>query len=272
MIRVLAIGAHPDDCDIFAGGTAALWRRRGDLVRFVSMTRGDAGHHAMEKEALALRRREEARRAAKIIGIEYQVLDHPDGEVFPSLECRFEVIRLIREFRPDLVLTHRPFDYHPDHRYTSTLVLDSAYMVTVPLVCPDVPHLERNPVLGYLFDDFERPVPFRPDVLIDVGEVMDLKWRMLEAHESQFYEWLPANQGRLDAVPDGGAERRAWLEKEWEPFLERPAERFRDRLVELHGERGRAMRHVEVFEIGEHGRRPEPQEIRRLFPLESDSP
>src|SRR5690606_9380973 len=259
---------HPDDCDFFAGGCAALWRRRGDRVRFVSMTNGDAGHHTMARRALAERRRAEAARAAEVIGIEYVVLHHHDGELLPTLEIRSEVIRMVREFRPDLVLTHRPHDYHPDHRYTSTLVLDSAYLVTVPLLCPGVPHLETNPVYGYLWDRFERPVPFRPDVVVDIDPVMDLKWEMLHWHSSQFYEWLPYNlrQGEPPLEPSA---RRRWLAETWSDELGRVAESSRDALAKRYGrERAERVRFAEAFEIAEQGRQPSTDELRELFPLD----
>ena len=266
--RILVVGAHPDDCDIFAGGTAALWKRRGDTVRFLSVTNGEAGHQSMGAEELAARRRREAEKAAEVLGIEYVVLGNPDGQLVPTLERRFDMIRRIREFAPDLVLTHRPWDYHPDHRYTATLVLDSAYMVTVPRICPEVPHLESNPVPGYLHDDFRRPVPFEADVVVDVDEVMELKWEILHAHTSQFYEWLPYNTGKTDQVPAEDGERRRWLRSEWEPLLGRVADDHRVRLSELYGEeRARGVRFAEAFEIGEHGRRPAGRELEQLFPL-----
>src|SRR5438874_288590 len=156
-LRLLIIGAHPDDADYAAGGLAALYRAAGHVVKMVSLTNGDAGHHRQPGPALAERRRREAAAAGAVIGATYDLLDNHDGELLPTLENRCRVIRLIRSFRPDLVLTHRPNDYHPDHRYTSQLVQDAAYMVTVPPVVPEVPHLEKNPVIAYLPDEFEKP-------------------------------------------------------------------------------------------------------------------
>src|SRR5262245_14363130 len=149
LLRLLIIGAHPDDADYYAGGTAALYRAAGQVVKMVSLTNGDAGHQTLRGPELARRRKAEAAAAGAVIGASYDVLDDPDGELQPTLENRRQVIRLIRTFRPDLLLTHRPNDYHPDHRYTSLLVQDAAYMVTVPAVCPDTPHLSANPVIAY---------------------------------------------------------------------------------------------------------------------------
>ena len=191
MFRILIIGAHPDDCEVYAGGAAALWRKRGDRVRFVSVTNGNAGHQSVPADVLAARRRGEAEAAARVIGAEHEVLDNDDGALEPTLRVRGELIRLVRRFAPDLLLTHRPNDYHPDHRYTSVLVQDSAFLVTVPKICPDTPHLARNPVIAYLQDDFRKPCPFSPDVAIDVDAVMDRKWAMIDAHAS------PSSNGTL---------------------------------------------------------------------------
>src|SRR5207253_707559 len=161
-LRLLIIGAHPDDADYAAGGTAALYRAAGHVVHMVSLTNGDAGHHEQAGPALAARRRAEAAASGAVIGADYETFDNHDGQLLPTLENRYQVIRLIRAFRPDLVLTHRPNDYHPDHRYTSQLVQDAAYMVTVPAVVPETPHLPSNPVIAYLPDDFQKPYPFQP--------------------------------------------------------------------------------------------------------------
>jgi LmbE family N-acetylglucosaminyl deacetylase len=266
-MRVLVFGAHPDDCDLYAGGTAALWSQRGDAVRFVSVSDGSAGHFQMDPGALAERRRIEADNAARVIGIEYHIMGIADGQVVPSVENRLRLIREIRSFRPDLVVTHRPNDYHPDHRYTSTLVQDSAYMVTAPLVCPEVPHLERNPVIAYFYDDFTKPTRCQVDVAVDIDRVMDLKWDMLHAHASQFYEWLPYNKGILDEVPLEETARKAWLKKRWSPALQLAVVPSRERLTEIYGkDRASKAQFVEAFEVCEFGREPTPAELSALFP------
>lgn len=267
---VLVIGAHPDDADFKAGGIACKYASHGDHVRFISMTNGGAGHHEQAGRRLVERRRSEAESAADHAGIEYSVLDNRDGELQPSLENRRALIRLLRSAKPDLVLTHRPNDYHPDHRYTSRLVQDAAYMVTVPNVCPDTPPLETNPVIGYLDDEFQKPVPFEPDVVVAVDDVIDQKFGMLDAHESQVYEWLPANQGILDQVPADESDRREWLETgalREIAAMERVADRFRDRLVERYGERaGRNVQYAEAFEGCEYGAPLDEAATAHLFP------
>ena len=177
-LRILVFGAHPDDCDIKAGGTAALYQQAGHTVKFVSLTNGESGHQKLSGPELAGIRRAEATAAGKSLGVEYDVLQNRDGYLQPTIEARFEIIKLIRRFEPDLILTHRPNDYHPDHRYTSQLVCDAAYMVTVPPIVPDVPALRENPVIAYLSDHFTRPYPFSPSVVIDIEPVWD---RLIDA-------------------------------------------------------------------------------------------
>jgi LmbE family N-acetylglucosaminyl deacetylase len=267
-ITILAVGAHPDDCDLGAGGIAALYARAGHRVHFLAMTNGDAGHHEMGGAPLARRRLAEAQAAAGGIGIRYTVLDNHDGELEPNLANRRLMVRLIREIAPDLVLTHRPNDYHPDHRYTSLLVQDAAYMVTVPGVVAQTPHLSANPVICYMSDRFVRPYPFTPDVAVAIDEALDDKLEMLHQHTSQVYEWLPYNAGVLAEVPTGEEERRAWLRRTYAPRSADVADRYRDLLTALYGpERAREVRHAEAFEVSEYGA-PLTHEARaRLFPF-----
>lgn len=263
---LLVFGAHPDDCEFTAAGLAALYARRGSRVCFVSVTNGDAGHQVLGGSTLARIRREEARAAAKLIGIESLVLDNHDGELLPTLDRRREIISIIREFKPDLVLSPRPNDYHPDHRYTSILVQDAAYMVTVPHAKAFADHLPRNPVIMYLSDRFQKPYPFTPDMVIDIGEVVEQKFAMIERHRSQVYDWLPYNVGALDQVPEGEAARREWLRARYEPRLRGIADLFRHALIAAYGpERGAQIRYAEAFEACEYGA-PFTEEARaRLF-------
>ncbi|MCL4693446.1 MAG: PIG-L family deacetylase [Candidatus Hydrogenedentes bacterium] len=267
-MNIVCIGAHPDDCECFAGGSAILWARAGHRVLFVSMTNGDIGHFQQAGGMLAQRRIAETRLSAERGGVHDLVLGYHDGELAPSLEARREVVRIIRQWEADVVLTHRSNDYHPDHRYTSILVQDAAFMVTVPHFCPEVPRLERNPVFLYMVDGFQRPVPFRADVGVDVTEVMETKLHMLDAMESQVYEWLPWLQGRLDEVPSNADERREWLRTAWDGFFSQHTEIARPALERWYGaKRARKVRYAEAFEICEYGHQPNEDEIRRLFPF-----
>ncbi len=267
-LRLLVIGAHPDDAEFKAGGLAALYKGLGHEVCFVSVTNGETGHHEVSGPPLVARRRAEADASAAVLGLRYDVWDNPDGRLEVSLGRREQVIRLIRSYRPDLVLTHRPNDYHPDHRATSVLVQDAAYLLTLPAICPDVPHLARPPVIAYLSDDFTRPYPFDPTVVVDVAPVWGSKVAMLHAHQSQFYEWLPYNGLLPGAVPEGDEARRAWLSDWVETLSRRLADRFRDRLVATYGpEQGGAARLVEAFEASEYGAPLDDRARARLFPF-----
>jgi LmbE family N-acetylglucosaminyl deacetylase len=267
-LRLLIVGAHPDDADYAAGGTAALYRAAGHTVKMVSLTNGDAGHQTLRGPELAQRRRAEAAAAGAIIGAEYAVLDNHDGQLLPTLENRNQVIRLIRTFQPDLLLTHRPNDYHPDHRYTSQLVQDAAYMITVPAVVPEVRHLARNPVIAYLPDHFQKPYPFQPDVVVSVDSVVDQIVAMLHCHRSQFYEWLPYNEGVLDQVPATETARRDWLGAQTQARLRARADLYRERLVRTYGaERGARVEYAEAFEACEYGAPLDEPARRRLFPF-----
>ena len=267
-LRILVVGAHPDDADYKAGGTSAHWRRLGHEVKFVSVTNGGAGHQTLRGEALVARRRAETQAAAAVIGATYDVLDYPDGALMPTLDARHEIIRLIRTFKPDLLLTHRPNDYHPDHRYTSVLVQDAAYLLTVPAVCPDTPHLQRDPVVLYLSDDFQKPIPFRPDVVVDIGPQMDAFIDMLNCHVSQFYEWLPYNHGHADSVPEGDARRREWLKEGMQRRLRPLADHHRDQILQTYGdEKGRQIEYIEAFEVSEYGSPLDDSARARLFPF-----
>ena len=264
-IRVIVFGAHPDDCDIRAAGTAAKFAEMGHKVKFVSVTNGDAGHQSEGGGMLAKRRRAEAMESGRRLGIEYEVLDNHDGELLPTLEIRKQIIRQIRLWNADVVIAPRPNDYHPDHRYTGVLLQDAAYMVVVPNVTPDVPPLRKNHVFLYEQDHFQRPNPFRPDIAVDIDGTWDKKVSALDAHVSQVYEWLPWVDGALDSVPKDPAERRAWLSKS---RAGRVNDATRAALVKWYGaERGSKVQHAEAFEVCEYGKQPTEAEIRALFPM-----
>ncbi len=263
-LRVIAFGAHPDDCDSKAGGLAAKYAAAGHLVKFVSVTNGDAGHYEQGGGVLAKRRRAEAQEAGRRIGIEYEVLDNHDGELLPTLEVRRQIIRKIREWRADIVLAPRPNDYHPDHRYTGVLVQDASFMVTVPNVVTDTPALRKNPVFLYFSDRFTRPQPFRPDIVVAIDDVFEKKVAMLDAHVSQMYEWLPWLDGTLDQVPKDPAARTKWLADQ---RSSRVLPEWKQALEKWYGAQAASVQRAEAFEITEYGRQPDETEIRKLFPF-----
>ena len=263
-LRIIAIGAHPDDCDQRAGGTAARWAALGHQVKFLSVTNGDAGHQTEGGGALARRRRLEAQEAGRRLGIaEYETLDNHDGQLVPSVEVREQIIRRIRQWNADLVLAPRPNDYHPDHRYTGVLVQDAAYMVVVPNIAPDTPPLRRNPVFLYFEDRFQRPNPFRPDVAVAIDAVLDTKIRALDAHVSQMHEWLPWVAGQLDQVPADPSARLERLRRLYAPALSAPV---REALAQRYGPKANTVQSAEAFELCEYGRPSTPKELDALFP------
>ncbi len=267
-LRILAVGAHPDDADIKAGGSAAKWCALGHSVLMLSLTDGAAGHHETWGPPLAARRRAEARAAAAVIGAAYEVWDYPDGELQPTVEARRRLIRLIRSFRPDLLLTHRPNDYHPDHQAVGQLVRHAAYMLTVPAVCPDSPHLPVAPVIAYYSDSFTRPCRFEPHVAVDVEDVLDKVVGMLHCHASQFYEWLPYNGGHAGEVPGGDEARREWLGGRFRRRIRPLADRCRPLLTATYGpEQGGRAQYVEAFEVSEYGAPLGAAARARLFPF-----
>lgn len=267
-LNVLVVGAHPDDCDIMAGGTAALFRRDGHRVRFVSVTNGESGHHETFGEELVAIRRAEAAASGAVLGIEYDVLNFRDGRLAPTYEARCVLIRLIREFNPDLILTHRPNDYHPDHRYTSQLVCDAAYMVTVPAVAPEVPALRDNPAIAYVADTFKKPYPFEPQVVVDIGPVIESVVDMLHCHTSQFYGWLAFNHRYEDQLPDDDSGRREFMGRLFRERIAWVADTHRDLLNVTYGASvGTDVQWAEAFEPCEYGREWDAHLIRRRFPF-----
>lgn len=266
-LHILIIGAHPDDAEESCG-TAALFIAAGHKVKLVSVTNGEAGHQTLGGFELMRIRQEEARKSGEILGVEYQILHNHDGELFPTLENRRKIIRLIREFRADIVITHRLNDYHPDHRNTSQLVLDAAYMVTVPFICAETPILKKNPVFLYTSDNFSKPNLFDPDVVVGIDETIEKKIDMYDCHVSQMYEWLPWNSGIIDQVPKGKAERREWMAKGRRNEAEQIANKYRDKLKALYGtEKGSKIKYAEAFEDSEYGTRLNKENIQVLFPF-----
>ena len=268
-LRIICFGAHPDDCEIQASGTAALWAARGHHVLFVSVSNGDTGHWREAGGPLAQRRRAEVVKAHQILGIQGVILDIHDGEVLPTVENRRSLTRLIREWKADIVMGHRPNDYHPDHRYTGVLVQDAAYMVTVPFFCPDVPVLTKNPAFFYYPDRFKKPNVFEPDILVSVDAVMQKKLDALGVMVSQFYEGgangspelLPTEpekqKQRAQQVRDGFAKRQQAL-----------TERFRPQLADWYPPaKAASIKYIEAFELCEYGSQPDKKELKRLFPF-----
>lgn len=264
-LQIIMIGAHPDDCDIKSGGTAALFVAMGHHVKFVSVTNGDAGHQSEGGGMLAKRRIAETKEVAKRLGVSYDVLDNHDGELLPTLEIRLQIIRKIREWKADVVIAPRSNDYHPDHRYTGVLVQDAAFMVGVPNIAPDTPPLRKNPVFLYFQDNFKKPNPFQADIAVDITSVIAKKLDGLDAHQSQFFEWLPWIGNYEAEIPKDKAKQREYLLSKRvtkvNPEVKKALEKWYGK------EKAEQINYAEAFEICEYGSIPTEAEIRKLFPM-----
>jgi LmbE family N-acetylglucosaminyl deacetylase len=270
-LRIIVFGAHPDDAEYKAGGSAVKWAKQGHHVKLVSVTNGDIGHWKEAGGPLALRRAAEVAACANKLGVTSQVLDIHDGELVPSLEYRKLITRVIREWKADIVIAPRPWDYHPDHRYVGVLLQDAAFMVAVPFICPDVPPLKKNPVFLYSSDGFQKPYPFTPDIAVSVDDSFDQKLDGIHELTSQHYEGgANGSEEHVKSVPPASDEvgRRAWLKRRWGARQGNEADKYRDLLIKLYGEeKGKAVKYAETFEICEYGRRPSMEEIKKLFPF-----
>lgn len=269
-LRIIIFGAHPDDAEYFGAGVAAKWAKLGHHVKLVSATNGDIGHWQIAGGPLAQRRKNEVMEVAKRLGVTTQVLDIHDGEIMPTLENRRTIARLIQQWNADIVIANRPNDYHPDHRYTSILVQDAAYMVTVPFFNPDVPTLQKNPVFLYAADHFVRPNPFRPDVAISIDDVMEPTLDALLVMESQIHEG--GANGDASLYPPGNEaarqRRRDEVRKELAGRYSGYADKYRDVLAKFYGaDRAKTIRYAQTFEVCEYGSQPSPEELKKLFPF-----
>lgn len=269
MKRYLVIGAHPDDPEVLFGGCAIKLIKNGHQVKFVSISNGDCGHYNMEREALIKRRKSEAMKAAAIAGItEYEILDVPDCHIVCTLELREKLIRLIRKYAPDVIISHRLCDYHADHRATAQCVMDCAYLIRVPMYCPETPIPAQDPVFAYAYDRFDDPRPIRVDAIAEIDSVMETKMKMFDCHISQFYEWLPWNMGLELPQPEqmSWVERQKFLQLHWGCRDHHAAIHGRELLREIYGPVGDKINFAELFELSPYGLQPTLAEFRALFP------
>ena len=265
--RLLILGAHPDDAEFSGGGIASLYRQMGRTVKMVSVTNGAVGHYERPANELIPMRRSEAAEAGRVIGATYDTWDFPDGRLEPTLEVRHRIIREVREFKPDLVLTHRTCDYHPDHRAVGQCVQDAVYLATVPRILPEVPAITKSPVIAYLPDLFTRPTPLRADVVLDITAQVDQIVAMLACQRSQVFEWLAYEEGILDTIPSEEDARIDWLRGWYLKHITPRRDRFQPDVSRLFGEdRSREIQFVEVFELSEYGELPSASLCGELFP------
>lgn len=262
------IGAHQDDNEFRCGGLASKLVKKGHDVRFLSMCNGSGGHHIMTPEETVKRRALESATVGKYLGITYDVWDIDDCNLIADLNTRKRLIRYIREYKPDIIITHRLNDYHADHRAAGQLVQDASYLLTVPHECPDVPAMRFMPVIMYNEDRFANP-PFRPDIVINIDDEVNTKLHIANLNVCQVYEWLPYTHG--EDVPEGETERFEWLKgmnitadttdeevmnapRGYAVRFAKTAARFRNVLVEKYGkEKGSKIRYAEAYEVCEYG-------------------
>ena len=280
-MKILMIGAHQDDNEFCCGGLAHKYIKMGYEVRFLSLCNGCGGHHSMTPEETVRRRAGESAQVAKLLNIRYDVWDINDCSLVPDLETRRRLIRYIREYSPDLIITHRPNDYHADHRAAGLLVQDASYMLIVPHECPDTPAMTDMPVIMYYEDRFKNPL-FTADVVISVDDEVDTKLAIAHINVSQVYEWLPYT--KHETVPETEEERFAWLKgmeitpdttdeevlaatRGYAVRFAKTAARFRRELICRYGEeRGSKIRYAEAFEVCEYGAPLTPELREKLFP------
>ena len=279
-MKILMIGAHQDDNEFRCGGLANKYVKLGHEVIFLSMCNGCGGHHILTPAETTATRAKESAAVAKLLGITYDVWDDVnDCSLVADLNTRRRLIRYIRRISPDLIIAHRPNDYHADHRASGQLVQDASYMLIVPHECPDVPAMRDMPVIMYYEDSFKNP-EFRCDVVIDTNDDIDIKMQIADLNVSQVYEWLPYTHG--ETVPEGKEERFAWLKgmdtSKWYSDDEvmalprgtavryaKTAARFRKELIEKYGEeRGSKVRYAEAYEVCEYGK-PLTEELKAKF-------
>ncbi|MCT1399398.1 PIG-L family deacetylase [Paenibacillus sp. p3-SID867] len=269
ILNVIVIAAHPDEPEIYAGAISAAYSEMGHRVKFVTLTDGCCGHHEMSGQKLVERRIQEAHEAAKRLGVlEYVVLPIPDGELMPTLEVRKEVIRLIRGWEADIVITFHPDGPgHVDNRNVGKVVRDAAdFVANVPNAVPEVPSLKKSPIF-LLMPDYAARATYQPDIVIDAGGVIEKKLLACDAHASQFYEFAPWQGGFLDAAPDTWEERREFILKYWDRFLSVSDEMLPSLAKKYGQDLAASVQYAEAFEIADYSRRPNEAEMEILFPM-----
>ena len=185
-MNILAIGAHPDDLEILCAGTLALYAAQGHNVCMAVFTCGDMGDLKILPEELARVRKAESEAAAAIIGARLLWPGVMDEHLFPNEAQRRIMIDLMRESDPDVILTHSPGDYHPDHRYVSQLVFDSYFQKGLPHIPnQSQPACRFGETQVYYMDNIAG-IGFLPAEYVDITSVIETKRRMLRCHVSQF--------------------------------------------------------------------------------------
>jgi len=182
-MRVMALGAHPDDVEICCGGTLARYSQEGSEVMMVSLTNGDKGHDTLPPEEIAAIRKKEFESSAAVIGAQAYCLGVLDEFLLDDVETRLALVDVIRSFRPDLLITHDPSGCHVDHRIASKLVFEAASLSYVTPVKTE--HPAHPPIMPIYFMDTIGGVGFAPEEFVDISDTFAIKKEMLLHHESQ---------------------------------------------------------------------------------------
>ena len=268
-MKILMIGAHQDDNEFRCGGLASKLVKNGHEVYFLSACNGCGGHHILTPEETSRVRAAESAKVAELLGVTYDIWsDIDDCNIVADLPTRKRMIRYIRKISPDVVISHRPNDYHADHRAVGQLVADASYLLTVPHECADTPAMRKMPVILYYEDKFKNP-EFTCDIVIDIDDEVDTKLAIADINVSQVYEWLAYEKG--ESVPEDKEERFKWLKgmeitedttdeevmaapRGYAVRFAKTAARFRKELIEKYGaEKGSKIRYAEAYEVCEYG-------------------
>ena len=189
-MNILAIGAHPDDVETSCGGTLAKYAKMGHKVFMATATNGNIGSATLSMEKIAAVRKEEARKAAAHIGAEYICLDYDDEMFFEDKAARLAFIDLVRYCKADVILTHNPEDYNPDHELTSKIISDIAVMIPIEKIHTKSPAYSRIPIIVYF--ESENGLGFIPTEYVDITDTMEIKMAMCWEHKSQI-SWMQDN-------------------------------------------------------------------------------
>jgi LmbE family N-acetylglucosaminyl deacetylase len=262
-MNVIVIVAHPDEGEIYVGGTSYLLSSLGHRVKFLSLTNGDAGHYEMAPEVLAAKRRQEAMNAKAVLGLaDYEILEYHDQYLENTQLIRDEVVDRIREWEADIVFSYYPIDGgHVDNMCAGRIVRDAAPSLG----------MTPMPVCLYIRDYFTADFSYLPEIAIPVDHVWESKLQACACHVSQVCDWNPYERGMLDEVRSDPERQREFIYDNTYAFT-RKTPPIELALQKWFGPaRAKTVTYVEAFEIAEFGRQITDQEVLQLFPM-LDSP
>ncbi|MFH1666626.1 MAG: PIG-L family deacetylase [Elusimicrobiota bacterium] len=186
-MRILAVGAHPDDLEILCAGTLAKYSKLGHEVIMAHVCRGDKGHLLIPPAKLAKIRKKEAEKSAKIINARVSELGIDDLDVYLEREAVIRCVELIRSTKPEVIITHSPDDYMPDHILASKIVFNASFIATLPHTKTKHKFYEKITPVYYM--DTLAGANFLPTEYVDITETIEIKKKMLACHSSQL-TWL----------------------------------------------------------------------------------